>query len=153
VADSFWKDVVALARPSLSFRRGRYYYSALVSARVRQEQEHQEGIQTAIRQLITQHRADAERVERREQDRITFVQPVKVRTEDAREFTLLSRDLSPTGIRLIGTSRLLGQKVWIELPRTDQPRPWTFLVRVLWTCAVGDGLFENGGTFVEVSPG
>jgi hypothetical protein len=27
--------------------------------------------------------------------------------------------------------------------------PLCFLTRILWTCAVGDGLFENGGVFLE----
>jgi hypothetical protein len=86
---------------------------------------------------------------------------VKVRAEDGRECTLLSRDVSATGIRLIGTRRLLGQKVRVSIPRpgaatTDSPRAaagWSFLVRILWTCAVGDDLFENGGAFMEVAPG
>ena len=31
------------------------------------------------------------------------------------------------------------------------PEGWTFLVRILWTCAVGDELFENGGSFLDVA--
>ena len=31
-SDDLWKDVLALARQSLTLRRGRYYYSAPVSA-------------------------------------------------------------------------------------------------------------------------
>jgi hypothetical protein len=151
VSDAYWKEVVALARPALRYRQGRYYYTAPISQRVRQEQEHQRNIHQAVRQLIRQHRA-AGLVERREQDRIDFIQPIRVRTEDDREFSLLSRDLSATGIRLIGTQRLLGQKVRVLIPQPESSTPWNFLVRILWTCAVGDGLFENGGTFVEVVP-
>jgi hypothetical protein len=147
---ALWKDVVALARPSLTFRRGRYYYSTPVSARVQAEQSQQRAIQRAVLDLIRQHRAAAERVERREQDRIDFVQPVKILTEDGREFTLLSRDLSATGIRLVGTRRLLGQKVRVLIPGPDGAAPWDFLVRVLWTCPVGDELVENGGAFISV---
>jgi hypothetical protein len=149
--DAQWKEVVDLASPSLYYRQGRYYYVTTVSPRLRAEQDQQEQIQHTIRQLIRRHKQNAGAVERRGQDRIDFVQPVKVQTEDRREFTLLSRDLSTTGIRLIGTRSLLGQKVRVVVQ--DNPdAPTTFLVRVLWTCAIGDDLFENGGAFLEVVP-
>ncbi len=146
-----WKDVLKLARPSLRYHRGRYYYQAPVSDRVRQEQSQQRDIHRAVRQLIKQYRMNSNKVERREQDRVDFVQTIKVRTEDDRQFTLLSRDLSPTGIRLISTRRFLGQKLLVQIPGGNPAEPWTFLVRVLWTCAVGDDLYENGGTFLEVT--
>ncbi len=152
--DALWKDVVALAQPSLRFRRGRYYYSAPVSDRVRREQSQQLGVRRAVDRLVRDNPAGAvSPVERRSQDRVDFVQTVAVRTEDGEEFTLLSRDLSATGIRLVGTRRLLGQKVHVLVPRPDDEPPYDFLVRILWTCAVGDGLFENGGSFLEVSGG
>lgn len=151
VADDLWKDVVALARPSLSLRNGRYYYDDPTSSRVRQEQDQQQDVRKAVRELVRQHRLDESNVERRSQDRIDFVQPVKVRTEDGREFTLLTRDLSPTGIRLVGTRRLLGQKITVSIPRADSPKPWNFVVRVLWTCALGDDMVENGGAFVQLN--
>jgi hypothetical protein len=150
VPATLWKDVVALAGPALTFRRGRYYYTTPVSERVRREQSQQRDIQKAVRRLIRQHKAAANQVERREEDRFDFVQPVKVSTEDQREYTLLSRDISPTGIRLIGTKRFLGQKIHVQIPRTDSATPSSFLVRVLWTCAISDDLFENGGTFIEL---
>ena len=28
--------------------------------------------------------------------------------------------------------------------------PCRLLVRILWTCAIGDDMFENGGSFLEV---
>lgn len=149
VSDSLWKDVIAVARPSLVLRKGRYYYTAPISDRVRQEQSQQLDIQKAVRQIIRQHQS-ATRVERREEDRIDFVQPVKVRTEDGRAFTLMSRDLSATGIRLIGTRGFLGQKLHVSISLADSKESWDFIVRVLWTCAVGDDLVENGGSFVEV---
>ena len=80
-----------------------------------------------------------------------FVQTVTVRTQDGEEFSLLSRDLSTTGIRLVGTRRLLGHKLHVLVPRPDGGAAYDFLVRILWTCAVGDGLFENGGAFLDVS--
>jgi hypothetical protein len=153
VPESMWKDVVALARPTLSYRKGRYYYTPPVSDRVRREQTHQRDILRVVRQLIRYHRDEAKEFERRGEDRYDFVQTVKVITEDERELTLISRDLSSTGIRLIGTHRLLGQRVRVQIPRPGSDEPWSFLVRILWTCAVGEDLIENGGSFLEVSAG
>jgi len=150
LSEDLWKEVVGLARPTLTYRKGRYYYASPVSARVEQEKEQQRVIQRAVRQLIRQHRAAAARIERRQHDRIDFIQPVRVSTEDRREMTLLSRDISTTGLRLIGTRSLLGQKVRVMIPRGQDAAPRCFLVRIVWTCAVGDTLFENGGTFLEV---
>jgi hypothetical protein len=103
-------------------------------------------LQMAVRVLSEQHQAPPP-VERRQQERIDFIHPVKVITEDNREMTLLSCDLSATGIRLVGTRRLLGQKVRVVIPTPagtfDSP------VRILWTCPVGDELVENGGCFCQ----
>ena len=49
-----------------------------------------------------------------------------------------------------GTKRLLGQKVLVTLPNPEGGPSTKFVVRVLWTCSVGDDLFENGGNFLEV---
>jgi hypothetical protein len=153
VPETMWKDVIALARPTLSFRKGRYYYSPPVSDRVRREQTQQRDVVKVIRQLIRHHRQEAKEFERRGEDRYDFVQTVKVVTEDHRELTLISRDLSSTGIRLVGTHRLLGQKVRVQIPRPGSDEPWSFIVRILWTCAVGEDLVENGGSFLEVRSG
>jgi hypothetical protein len=150
LSDALWKDVVAVARPALRYRRGRYYYEAPLSPRVAQAQAQQQGIANAVRELIRQHRDEVARVERREEDRVDFIQPVQVVTEDQRKFTLLSRDLSTTGIRLIGTRRLLGQKVRVLISDGEGKGAWSFLVRILWTCPVGEDLVENGGSFLEV---
>ena len=151
VPETMWKDVIALARPVLSYRKGRYYYSPPVSDRVRQEQTQQRDVIKVIRQLIRFYRKEAKEFERRGEDRYDFIQTVQVITEDDRKLTLISRDLSSTGIRLLGIHRLLGQKIRVLIPRPGSDEPWNFLVRVLWTCAVGDDLIENGGTFLEVS--
>jgi hypothetical protein len=150
VCETLWKDVLTVARPSLTYRKGRYYYTVPLSDRVREEQARQLGIRKTIRQIIHNHRASTERVERREEDRIDFVQPVKVTTEDGREHTLISRDLSAAGIRLVGTRRLLGQKVRVSIPAGDGSS-WDFVVRILWTCALGEDLIENGGAFLDLS--
>jgi hypothetical protein len=149
ISQNLWKDVLALARPSLSYRHGRYYFDSPASARVRAEQSQQRDVHRAVRRLIRARHSATTDVERRGQERVDFIESVKVRTEDGREFTLLSRDLSATGIRLISTRRLLGQKVRVLIPAADPA--FEFLVRILWTCSVGDDLIENGGTFLGVT--
>jgi hypothetical protein len=147
--ENLWKDVLALARPSLRYRGGRYHYTPPASERLRAEQSQQQRIHDAVRELVRQHQSTLNQLNRREEERVDFIQPVKVRTDDHREYTLLSRDLSPNGIRMVGTRRLLGQRVRVIIPRAENGAPWTFLVRILWTCAIGDDLFENGGAFLE----
>lgn len=158
LAESLWKDVLALARPALSYRQGRYHYTHPVSARVREDQSQKLVVQKAIRQLIRQHRTANRAVERRQQDRVDFVHPVEVQTQEGRQHTFLTRDLSPAGIRLVGTRNLLGQKVRVFIPAPAQANPeeshqmaqgWRFLVHILWTCSLGDDLVENGGTILE----
>jgi predicted RNA-binding protein with PUA domain len=105
----------------------------------------------AVRRLVRKQRSSSHPHERRGEERVEFVQPVRVRTEDQREFTLLTRDLSPTGVRLIGTRRLLGQKVRVLVPVPGGDELYEFVVRVLWTCPVGEDLVENGGAFLSVS--
>jgi hypothetical protein len=150
VAESLWKDVVAIARSALHYQQGRYYYRAPVSPRVARAQSQQRAIQKTIRQLVDAHRKAHDQTERRGEDRIDFIQPVTVITEDQRSCTMLTRDLSATGIRLIGTRRFLGQKVRVQIPNPESTTPWSFLVHILWTAAVGDDLVENGGAFLEV---
>jgi len=149
--ESDWKQVVALAKDSLHARQGRYYHATVASPRLQKTQDQQRLIQRALRSLIRHYRAAKRDEERRKQDRYDVMQPVKVQTEDGRQFTLLSRDLSTTGIRLVGTKRLLGQKVRVTLPHGEKP-PCSLLVRILWTCAVTEDLFENGGSFLELLP-
>ena len=76
---------------------------------------------------------------------------------EGRTFARLTTSLARSVVRLLGTHRLLGQKVHVLIARPGDantgrgPPAWSFLVRVLWTCAIGDDLFENGGTFIEVA--
>jgi hypothetical protein len=127
------------------------------SDRARREQQQKRAIGKAIRRLVRAYRASSREVERRAQARSDFIQPVQVFTEDGRQHTLLSRDVSATGIRLIGTRRLLGQKIRLLIPNPEAPadRPadegCSFIVRILWTCAIGEDLFENGGVFLELA--
>jgi hypothetical protein len=121
-----------------------------LSPRLRQERQQQRAIHHAVRELMRQYKKSHAQTERRQQGRIDFIQPVKVRFDDQRELTLLSRDLSEAGIRIIGTRSLLGQKIRVLVPRPDSDESTCFVVRILWTCSVGDGLFENGGAFLEI---
>ena len=69
--------------------------------------------------------ASATPVERRGQDRVDFVQTVAVRTEDGEEFTLLSRDLSATGIRLVGTRGCSARRSTSSSPGRTANHPTT----------------------------
>jgi hypothetical protein len=150
IPKTHWKEVVALSQPTLRYRQGKYYYKPLISPRVREEQRHQRAVHVATRQLIRRYKKTHAEEERRQHGRMDFVQPVKLRTDHQRELTVLSRDLSESGIRLIGTQSLLGQKIEVLIPRPEGGDPYCFLTRILWTCGVGDGLFENGGIFLEL---
>ena len=143
-----WKEIVGHLKQTLNYRQGRYYHVAALSPRLHQEQELQRRIVKAIKSLIKEQRDAAKSQERRGAVRVDFIHPVKVRTEDGREFTLVSRDLSPTGIRLLGTRRLLGQKIEVRL--TTKGKLLALVARILWTCSIGDDLFENGGSFLEI---
>ena len=146
-----WKDVLALAQTFLHFRQGRYYYVSVVNAQPRQDQLHQRDIQQAVRQIIREYKANTTEGERRQHGRIPFVQPTKILTAEHREIQLLSRDISPTGIRLIGTRSLQGQKVRVLIPRQDDSDGhWCFLVQILWSSQIGDNLVEHGGAFLEL---
>ena len=148
--DEQWKDVLDLARGSLHYRQGRYYFLQAVSPRLHEQQSQQQIVFHAVRDLIRRQQAARAENERRQQDRIDFLHPASVETEDNRTFRVLTRDLSPTGIRLLGSRSLLGQKVRVELAGNGG-RECTFLVRILWSCAVGDDLFENGGSFLGMA--
>jgi hypothetical protein len=150
--DSSWKEVLELARPGLNYRHGRYYHLHTVSERSQEERSQQQAIYGVIRQIIQHHRRQARSHDRRNQERIEFVQPIRVEAEDGRVFNVLSRDLSPTGMRLISTRSFLGHKLRINVPTGVAGAFWTFAIRVLWTCAIGDNLYENGGVFLEVLP-
>jgi hypothetical protein len=145
VPEELWEEVLTQCRRSLRKRQDRYHYvSAARQNSARERQQHV--VRRVVRSIIRRHRA-AEQVERRRQDRIDFIQPVRVLTEDGRERQLLSRDLSTTGIRLIATRSLLGQRIRLFLGEGEDA--CSLVVRVLWTCSVGEELFENGCMFLE----
>jgi hypothetical protein len=145
VPEEMWEEVLTLCRRSLRKRQDRYHYVSAARRESAREKQRQ-AVRRAVRAIIRRHKA-AEQVERRGQDRIDFIQPVRVLTEDGRQRHVLSRDLSTTGIRLIATRSLLGQKVRLFLGQGAEP--CSLMVRVLWTCAVGDDLYENGCMFLD----
>lgn len=144
-----WKDVVQLARDSLSFRNGRYYFINPLPARPAGQDQARQAVRDLVQQLLQHHQARGGPANRRQEGRSEFIEQVQVELEDGRQMQLLSRDLSATGIRLIGPRSLLGQKVRVLLPQEAGAEPCALLVRILWAGMVGEGLFENGGTFLE----
>jgi hypothetical protein len=144
-----WKEVIALSGDTLRYRRGRYYHKTAVGSPGEQAQKQRRTLREAVQHLIRQYKAGHSTVERRQHGRTDFVQSVKVRFQDGRELVVVSRDLSPTGVRLIGTRSLLGHKVHVEIPSLQGEETVRFLTRIIWTIAIGDGLYENGGTFLE----
>ncbi|HEV2949915.1 MAG TPA: PilZ domain-containing protein [Gemmataceae bacterium] len=147
--ETHWKDVLALAQAFLHHRHGRYYYVSVVNSRPRTDRQQRE-VQQAVRQIIHDYRVGTTDVERRQHGRVPFIQPTKILLPDHREIQLLSRDISPTGIRLIGTRSLQGQKVRVLIPRQDNGQgDWCFLVQILWSSQIGENLVEHGGVFLE----
>jgi hypothetical protein len=145
-----WKEVLSIASASLRYRNGRYHYRPTLSPRLQEQQRRERDIQKAIAELVRLQKQSTRTGERRRQDRVDFIQPVRIRTEGGRELTLLSRDLSKAGIRIIAAESLLGQKLLVSIPCPEGGQHITFRVRILWTCSIGDGLFENGGSFLEL---
>ena len=106
----------------------------LASPRLQAERQ-KRVVNIAVKELIRQYKHSHSSDERRRQGRVDFLQTVKVRLENDRELSVLSRDLSVDGVRLVGTSSLLGQKIQVLIPRLDQPETLKLRVRVriLWT--------------------
>jgi hypothetical protein len=151
-----WKRIIGLVGPALACRHGRYYYvpagPSRMKVRVRRDQNQQRRIDRTVRGLIREQRAaEGVMIERRAQRRHPFNQPVEVRTANHRCLHMVSREISVSGIRLIGSRALQGQKAYIWIPRPDQPEErCCFLVHILWSAGVGDDLFENGGVLLEL---
>jgi hypothetical protein len=146
-----WKEVIELLRPSLNYRQGRYYFLSAARTSGEHARDQRQRIRDVVASLLQVYRSDDSGQERRAEERTPFAQPIKIQTEDDQEFTAMGRDLSPLGIRILAGRSLLGRKLRVYLPRPGtQASPLVAVVRILWTTAVGDGLFENGGTFLEI---
>lgn len=147
-----WKELVALAGPRLALRKGRYYFVSSIVARMRQDHRLKLEVTRAVRQLIRTYRTSIVDQERRAHRRIHFIKPVQVVASDGQTFNLISQDISLSGIRLVGTCDLRGQKVRIRIPSVHKAEiQWCFSVQILWSVAVGDQLIENGGIFLGLS--
>ena len=145
-----------LAGPALCYRRGRYYYvpagTPRMQARVRRDQRCRQLVARAVRSLVRRRRAEASvMVDRRARPRFRFVHSARLHTADGRVLHVLIRDISLSGLRLLGSCPLDGEEVqvWVPLPDAAEP-PRGFAIRILWSAPVGDGLFESGGVFVDV---
>jgi hypothetical protein len=151
IPETRWKELVAQVE-QLNYRKGRYYYVSPMAARLQQKKRNQQAIQRVVRQLLRDHKKKiAQQLERRQQPRSPFVRSVIVQTADQRDLRMFSCDLSDSGIRLIGTCNLQGQKVRLLIPGDAAGTPpRCFLLHVLWASASGDDMFENGGIFVDV---
>src|SRR5262245_47377589 len=86
LSENAWKDVIASTASPLVLRQGRYYLKDAVSPRLQKEHAKQQAIIKVIKKLIKSHKSRAKTDERRGQVRVDFVQPVKIRTEDGKEF-------------------------------------------------------------------
>lgn len=149
--ESRWKEVVELLRDSLKFRQGRYYFIGEGKEKLTQEKQQRTNVREMLQELLEQVKNNQDPKDRRQEERIPYTQPLKILTEDNLELTVLSQDLSPSGIRFIANRSFLGRKVRILLPKVDQdPEHLMLVVRILWTTGVTEGLFENGGTFLEM---
>jgi hypothetical protein len=143
-----WRDVLHKAGPFLERRGGHYLFVPTASPVRRRQEEAHHRIQEAVHELVQEYRKVAGQYDRREANRVTFLQPVVVETA-AGAHHVLTKDISSSGLRLLGARDLLGQKLRVTIPRPAGPG-WTFTVRIVWTCRVGDELYENGGTFLEL---
>ncbi len=142
-----WLEVVSLAGDMLSNHDGRIYYRGPTAGH---GEPHHRRLGRAVRQLMRGYQSSG-LDERRRQGRLDFVQPVRVDTEEGRTFTLLSCDVSTSGIRLVAPLSLLGKKLRVTLPDTDGARERCFYARVVWSSLVGDGLYENGAAFLDIA--
>lgn len=115
-------------------------------------QEQTLALRKAVRTLIRDFKKSQKQVDRRRDERFPFVEQVSATTERGERYLLLTRDISMRGIRLVATRSFLGQKLNIEITTPSGDRRG-FMVRVLWSCSVGDHLYENGCIFLDTSPG
>lgn len=144
-----WAEVLKLASTHLMHRAGKYFYVVPTSPLRERQERQQHAIEETVDQLVGQYRQLADQAERREANRIQFMQAATVRMEGQPLHRVLTRDISASGIRLLGTKSMLGQRVQVEVPG-PAGEPFIFLVRMVWACEVADNLYENGGVLLEV---
>jgi hypothetical protein len=149
-----WKEVVELLRESLHYRQGRYYLVPPTPGAGAEQEQKLESLREALVDVLQPAGSPPRQGERRQEERIAYTRSVRVQTEDNQELMVLAQDLSPSGIRFIANRSLLGRKVRVHLSLPNENEPAVaLLVRVLWTSAVAEGLYENGGAFLEMIKG
>ncbi|MCS7166842.1 MAG: PilZ domain-containing protein [Gemmatales bacterium] len=149
VSPRLWRNCVARLEKFLTHNNGKYYYTPATPTPRLREEERQLHIRALLQGLVQTHRRSQLHEERRAADRIEVVWPVTLTLEDGTIHRALTRDISVSGIRFLSNRSLLGQKVLASIKMHDQ-EPHLFSVRILWTCQVADGLYENGGTVIEI---
>jgi hypothetical protein len=151
VSEDCWKEVIRRTDGGLHFRRGRYYFVSPLSRSATRIDERRREVRRIAMQLIRDYRAARVHQERRQQRRIPLILPVRVITERNRKIPCVTQDMSPTGVRLVGSTRLQGQRVHVLIPQREHGKgQHCFIARIVWSIEVGDGLVENGGLLLEV---
>ncbi|MCS6851985.1 MAG: PilZ domain-containing protein [Gemmataceae bacterium] len=155
LAESLAKEVIAAAGPSLEYRGGRYHFvppgSARMRLRARQDEALRRKIHRAVRQLVGQYRTPMIAEERRDRPRTDLVEPVQAQAENGPLLHLLSRDISLSGVRFLSSYQLAGQKLRVWIPRPSASKEsYCFLVHVLWSAQVADGIYESGAVFLAL---
>ena len=158
LSEDLWKEVVGLAGTSLGYRHSRYYYVPVgrsrMQVRIRHEQRHQQAIHRTVRWMIRrQHSEETVHHDRRAHKRVGFCRSLLVQTEDKRLFQWVTREISLSGIRLLCGCNLEGQKLRLWITFDADNLTHCFLAQILWSAAVGDNLYENGGIFLELLEG
>jgi hypothetical protein len=146
-----WKQVVGLIHPPLEYCGGRYYALPAVISRLKREESQLGIIQEMVQQLVLRKQYDSAAEERRREDRHRFLQTVKVQDEKGGDRTVLLEDLSPSGVRFMSSRNYLGHRLSIALSAQGAANVSVILVmRIVWSCAVADGLYQHGGCFLEL---
>lgn len=155
LADSRWKEILTLVQDRLRYRHGRYYYITVVATHMRDRAErahHQQRlVRDAVRRLVQQQRPEPIAPNRRRYRRIPMGCSVRALTANHRELGLLCSDISLGGIRLVSAHDLQDQTLCVRFSGDGDGPGEAFRVRILWSLPAGDGLFQNGGVFLELA--
>src|SRR5262249_7871308 len=137
------------------YRHGRYYYVPVgrsrMQVRIRHEQRHQQAVHRSVREMIRRQRdEEAVHLERRAHKRCSFCRSLLVQSEDNRLYQVVTREISLSGIRLLCGCCFEGQKLRLWITFEPDHQTYCFLASILWSAAVGDNLYENGGILLEL---
>ncbi|GBD35923.1 hypothetical protein HRbin36_01038 [bacterium HR36] len=144
-----WRQFIERAGSFLTYQNGRYYYVPSLTGNRLHEEERQLHVRALLQALIDSCKRSQHHVERRSADRVEVYWPVTLTLEDGTAHRAVTRDISVSGIRFLGSRSLLGQRIVVRLT-LNNGHEHVFSVRILWTCEVGDSLYENGGSVLQV---